>query len=115
MAAPRRNVPGRWRPILNFLTYILDTPCFLLWQGAADSNALRIPPGRSVRYVGWYFLIRVPGNAKIHAEKVRLKVPQCVWYFLWGLWLGLGCRRGPWGGLGGVHGDTCDVWNHQNT
>ena len=31
--------------ILKLFFVILDTPCSLLWQGAADSIASRIPPG----------------------------------------------------------------------
>ena len=52
----RRNVPGRWKPILTLLTYILDTPCSLLSQGVADLNAARIPPGQT--WVWWVLSTR---------------------------------------------------------
>ena len=33
--------------ILKLFQLILDTPCSLLWQGAADLIAPRIPPGQA--------------------------------------------------------------------
>ena len=100
-------------------------------------NAPRIPPGRSVGYVGLYCFIPVSGHAKIHTEKVRLKVPQCAWYFLWGRKIkpkrydrkyhsesgtfsgvfgkAFGLPGGSWGSPGWAHGDACDSWIHQHS
>ena len=64
--------------ILKLFQSILDTPCSLLWQGAADSIAPRIPPGR-----------------------IEGAVPGGCWGYPGGPWASLG---GPWGSLGGSLG-----------
>ena len=108
ICSARRNVPGRWKPILTLLTYILDTPCSLLWQGAADLIAARIPPGQNWSLVGTQHDRYVPLFASISiSDEILLSkhLPEHELRPFWGAWgAPLGRLGRPWertGVLGG--------------
>ena len=103
-----RNVRGRWKPILTLLTYILDTPCSLLWQGAADLIASRIPPGLLERVWGvpwllWRVLRRSSGSRGFPRGVLGglWEVPGGPWEGPRRLW---GVPGGLWGGPGEAPG-----------